>query len=145
MKNWLAFRKLVSLSYGNKRQEERKRETKYLRNHQRKGNVLTQKGEFPGTLFLWFVIFEARYFTFLGQVRCVTCLEVMQLLSHRKVTLQKHKLGEKWPCFPWQLKNPKQNLTQWLHKICRQVNEESALILQGQVWRGTRVGHCGKW
>lgn len=60
-----------------------------------KGNVLTHKGELPGSWFLRFVIFEACYFTFLGQVRHVTYLEVVQLLSRQRVTLQNHKLEEK--------------------------------------------------
>lgn len=84
MKNWLASRKLVLLSCGSKSQQERKKETKYLTKDQRKENVLTHKGELPGTWFLRFSIFEECYSTLLGQVRHVTCPEVMQLLSYQR-------------------------------------------------------------
>lgn len=149
MKNWLSSRKLVLLSYGSKRQEERERKTKYLTNHRRKGNVLTHKGELLGTWFFRFAIFEGCYSTFWGQVRHATCLEVTQFLSHQRVTLQKHKPEEKWPCFSLTTNPPPPKLTQCLYKISRYVNKRSGLILWGQVGRGTQVGpvmdHHVRW
>lgn len=78
-----------------KEEENRTYITNHITNHLWKGNVLTYKGSSPAP-----GSFEALYTPFLGQVRHLTDLEITQLLSHQRVTLQKHKLEGKWPCFP---------------------------------------------
>lgn len=96
MKNWLSLSKqLISLSYWSKKEEERKKKIRYLTHHWRTRNVLTHKGELPGLWILWFMIFAALHPALLGQIKHMTYLEVMWLLSCQRLTRQKDQPEDK--------------------------------------------------